>query len=589
METIFTTSSSSPKVLVTHNPRSKEILNYEQVMYDHNGVLIDDSYFINEERFGIYIKDEVQNGTYYRAVFHDNVINLNNFIDRNSDNGNPDITKLLKNVIKIAHQLTPVTNSWRETLKIKIPTGRFYVTDSIIDDDIQVLASRFIFEGEGNQNTIINFNPKEEGKFLLDNTDIFGFATFKDIGFKSNDYGKFMNAEASYVGRPQSLIFESCTFEKFKNILDVSGDIMMSEITFRNCKIWSAPIDSVLFKLNNPQAVNWRFYSTDIESNSGTIFDFYAGLTISYFQGSIIGEMSTDNVIFRVPINANPNLFGPGNSPNIQMYGVRFELRGNTQLIKIENEDVELSAKFDNCGMGGFNLNPNIFPVDIKGKGNFVFDNCSNFQNFKFKHEVSNASSYISPAKIKFINSCPDLDLINNGACNEVVNTGGYPIYIFENCGLNSYYRPFGRDTFYLNNDYYKISKKIISKGYGIDGNEISGVVQDRIYADLGQNTSGYKHLVTFNLPNVPIQSMKIVFDKAWQGGFGGLNYNVKVYNTDKSLEIATGILDTYKNLELTDKRGYFVADNDKVHIEVESIGSWSQTLGVKVFLVVEY
>lgn len=587
METIFTTTLSTPKVLVTHNPLSKEILNYEEVIKDHNGVDIDDTHFNCIKIGGIYQKD---NNKFYRAVFHDKVINLNNFIDRSSNNGTPDITKLLQFVIKMAYQLSAVHNdTFREPLKIKIPTGRFLVTNTLIDLSSDVLAGMFVFEGEGNQNTIINYQPADTEKFLFNNIDIFGFTTFSHIGFISENSAKFMNAEVKLSGTAQSLIFNSCSFNKFKTILDVSGNTMMSEITFRDCKILNGPPDSVLFKLDNPQAVNWRFYSTDIETVSGTVFDFYAGLSISYYQGSIIGNGATNNIIFRVNNGANPDKFGHTNNPNIQMYGVRFEIRGNTKLIKIDNDNVDFSAKFDNCGLGGYGTDPANYAVDIKSKGNFIFDNCSNYQNFRFKHEINNSSAYLSPAKIKFINSCPDLDLINNGSCNEVVNTGGYPIYLFENCGLNSYYRPFGRETFFLNDDYYKISKKIISKGYRNNGTEVTGMVKDRIYADLGSNPLGYKDLVSFNIPNLPIHSVKIVFDKAWQGGYGGLNYNVRVYNTDKTAPLASGVLNTDNKLELIDNRGYFVGDNDQIHIEVESIGVWSQTLGVKVFLVVEY
>ncbi|WP_449388849.1 hypothetical protein [Chryseobacterium lineare] len=582
METIYQTLTATPEVLVTYNPKSKETLNYERVTHDHNGTLIDDNLIANA--YNIYIKN---NGYYYRAVFHDNVINLNNFIDRSNEYG-LNITSLLKYVIKLAYNLSLIQEGYREPLKIKIPTGRFTVDDTIIDSSSNVLAAQFVFEGEGHQNTVISFKPNSE-KFLFNNEDIFGYTTFSNISFISNCKGKFMNAEVEETGRAQSIIFSDCVFLDFKTILDVSGNKMMSEVTFRNCKILEGDSEAVFFKLNNPQAVNWRFYSTEIESVKGTVFDFYAGTTISYFQGSIIGNDNPNTVIFKVNSGANPNLFGSSNSPNLQMYGVRFELRGDTKLIKIENPDVDFSAKFDNCGMGGFNLNSSTYTVDLKGKGSFIFDNCSNYENFKFKHEINNANSYLNPTKIKFINTCPDLNLIDNGLCNEVVNTGGYPIYIFENCGLNSYYRPFGRDTFFLNNDVYKISKKIISKGYRNDGTEITGMVQDRIYADLGQNNDEYKHLVTFNLTNVPIHSVKIIFDKAWQSGFGGLSYNVKVYNTDKSVEIASGILNTSNKLELNDNRGYFVANNDKIHIEVQNIGAWSQTLGVKTFLVVEY
>jgi hypothetical protein len=583
METIYQTLTATPEVLVTYNPKSKETLNYERVTHDHNGTLIDDNLIANA--YNIYIKN---NGYYYRAVFHDNVINLNNFIDRSNEYG-LDITELLKYVIKLAYNLSPIQEGFREPLKIKIPSGRFKIKDSVINSSSNVVGGKFIFEGEGHQNTRISYEPTNSENFLFENIDIFGFTTFSNISFISNEEGKFMKAKVETSGNAQSMVFSDCRFEKFKTILDVSGNIMMSEVTFRNCKIFGNESEAVLFKLNNPQAVNWRFYSTEIESITGTVFDFYAGSTISYFQGSIIGNDNPNTVIFKVNNAANPDLFGAGNSPNLQMYGVRFELRGDTKLVKIENADVDFSAKFDNCGMGGFNLNSSTYAVDLKGKGNFIFDNCTNYGNLKFKHDINNSNSYLNPTKIKFINSCPDLDLINSGLCNEVVNTGGYPIYIFENCGLNSYYRPFGRDTFFLNNDFYKISKKIISKGYRNNGTEVTGMVQDRIYADLGQNNNEYKHLVTFNLPNVPIHAIKIIFDKAWQGGFGGLSYNVKVYNTDMSDEIATGILNTSNKLELNDKRGYFVANNDKIHVEVQSIGSWSQILGVKSFLVVEY
>ncbi|MGE4515041.1 MAG: hypothetical protein AB7E26_14700, partial [Chryseobacterium sp.] len=123
METIYQTLTATPEVLVTYNPKSKETLNYERVTHDHNGTLIDDNLIANA--YNIYIKN---NGYYYRAVFHDNVINLNNFIDRSNEYG-LNITDLLKYVIKLAYNLSPIQEGFREPLKIKIPSGRFKIKD----------------------------------------------------------------------------------------------------------------------------------------------------------------------------------------------------------------------------------------------------------------------------------------------------------------------------------------------------------------------------------------------------------------------------------------------------------------------------
>ncbi len=120
-----------------------------------------------------------------------------------------DDTEIFKKAIQSAYQASISKKGWREPIKIVIPAGHYRITSSLIDSQSMVHAGKFTFEGDGWQNTVIEFFPDHES-FLFDNQQLFGFTRFSGIDFRSNNKGKFMNSVGGGSGNAQSFIFDNC-------------------------------------------------------------------------------------------------------------------------------------------------------------------------------------------------------------------------------------------------------------------------------------------------------------------------------------------------------------------------------------------
>ena len=358
-------------------------------------------------------------------------------------------TQAFRQAIESAIAKSPILTGWREPVVIDIPSGHYVIDDTILDDTMDVLGGKFVFRGAGSQSTIIEFKPEVE-KYLIDNKALIGNTTFYGIRFESNRKGKFMNAVGGAPGMAQSFIFEKCYWLYFKEIMNVTGNTMMSEVTFTDCKIKEMDSTSTVFRFDNAQAVNWRFYGTEIESFEGVCFEFLKGMTISYYQGSII-PLATGTV-FKVPSNADGNSFGTGNSPQLQFDGVRFEMRTYSVLLDIQHTSANLRGVFTNCGMGGWNLTTDLTHKTIrtKGKGRFIFDNCDNWGNYRANHDVLSGSDFTNPLYIEFRNVSPNGHIIENSVVNYIggANKGAAPIYNFVNTFIDSSVRLDGHNRF---------------------------------------------------------------------------------------------------------------------------------------------
>ncbi|MFC3161379.1 Pectate lyase superfamily protein [Chryseobacterium arachidis] len=512
--------------------------------------------------------------TFYKRQI-DNAVNIKWFGVKGD--GYTDDTIGIKRALQTVYNLSePISTTlgWRNPTKIFIPSGKYLVKDNIIDASVD--CGRFVFEGNGWQNTEIIYEPVNNDVYMLENPGVIGFCTFQGIQFTTNHEGNFLNGVGGGTGNAQSFIFEKCFFQNWKQIIKSTGSTMMSEVTFRDCKIKGSNANSILFSLGNDQAVNWRFYGTDIEGFKGILFDFLEGQNINYYQGSIIPFEGT---IIRVNANANPDTFGGGTQPHIAFWGSRFELHNGAKLIQVFNNSVDFTFKFDSCGMGGHSIGNGLPVVETKGKGTIIFDTCSNWMNYKFSHHVDDAEDYLSPLRIIYKNMAPSIAQIDESICNSLINVSSYPIYIFDNCNSNSWYRP------------WKKSAQNSSYGWPVS-KHISGVYPNSDGVLLPVVSMGNTYEINLSIPNQYITDRKIVFKKA--SDIGGAGYysqvhNIKVYDKTNTVLLAEGNFDSDKGLILHDDRAGLLHENDKYVIRIKPVIFSGGDLVIGINLISEY
>ncbi|MET3538668.1 glycosyl hydrolase family 28-related protein [Chryseobacterium limigenitum] len=523
----------------------------------------------------------VDDGVIYRK-------SVNTFYKRQIDNGVNvkwfgakgdgiiDDTYALKEAMQKVYNLSvPIspTLGWRNPMKLVIPAGKYKITANLLDTSMD--SARFIFEGDGWQNTEIIYEPLNSNEFMFNNDKIIGFTTFEGIQFTSKNKGKFMNLVGGAPGNAQAIIFEKCFFEGFNQIISCNGLDMTSEVTFTDCKIKGGDTSAVYFNLANDQGVNWRFYGTDIEGFTGVLFDFIEGQTIYYYQGSIMpGEGGT---VIRINSAANPDTFGGGTQPHISFWGPRFELLNGAKLIQVFNKSVNFVFKFDSCGMGGSTIKNGLPVIETKGKGTIIFDTCSNWYNYKISHDIDNGEDYLSPLRIIFRNIAPTLDQINQSVCNVVGNISSYPIYIFENCNTNSWYRPWKKAA--QNSPYgWNISKHIS----GVNANS------DGVYLPSVSLQTTVK--INLNIPDQYITAKKIIFKKAADiGEYYDQVHHIKIYDKTETILLAEGDFDTNKGLILNDPRPPMLHTADNYVIYLTPTIFYGDTLLIGINLISEY
>ena len=493
-----------------------------------------------------------------------------------SANGKSDDTDFFIKAIESAYKKSKVKSGWREPMKIFIPSGHYIISKPILDKASNVYGGKFVFEGEGWQNTIIEYNPNVDS-YLFDNQQMIGFTTFIGIDFRSNNKGLFMHGVGGGTGNAQSFIFEKCKFSKWETIISSQGNSMMSEVTFRDCKINGSDERSVLFQLNNQQAVNWRFISTDIESVGGIIFDFTKGCSINFYQGSIIPIGKS--IVFNVNEKADVNSFGGGNNPLVNCIGVRFELKDKSKLISINKFNVNSNFDFYSCGMGGENITDQ-FAVETMDSGVITFINCENLKKFKFKHNISNSTSWTKPLRVIFINKCPPLDFMSNSVCNKVVNDAVTPIYSFINCGINTDIRPFAKGSYFtpINSTPIKVSKNVFSPSPMSNRTDIT-------------IKKSWNEMWRIKLPDVNILSMKLYITD-------GINYGSKTSDFEIKLTNKAGtvifIQDNYSQSKARQrvyewKIPVYSASSDEMILHVKPINYDGAKFGITSFVVLEY
>ena len=424
-------------------------------------------------------------------------------------------TEIFRNAIKNAFDNnTTLAGEWKSGMIIEIPNGVYNIDDTIFDSTLNIIGAKFIFKGYGNQNTYINFTPSTE-KFLIDNDNKIGFCSFEGIYFKSNNLGKFMRGT---TGNAQNFRFTDCTFSQFKTIIDCNGSTMMSEVTFDKCKIANSDENSKLFILNNSQAVNWRFYATDIESFRGICFECLAGQTIYYYQGSIIPYNAT---VIHLNSSANTNLFGGGNRPHFAFYGVRFELKDATRLQHTEQANTNFHTYFNSCGMGGLSSGGFVgekYPLVLSQRGKIIFDNCHNFAHYKMNETIDN-NSYTSPKEIIFRNCDINRnEFITNSNGNDVSNVGGYATLNFDGDIVKNRYHSDNIPNLTPRNHYITFHNS-----------------EDVLCSISGKDVSEFEII----LPQVALRKIQLL--KFPISSYGAYQFNFSVFNSDKTKTLLNG------------------------------------------------
>lgn len=319
--------------------------------------------------------------------------------------------------------------------KIFFPEGTYVVSDALLNDS-KYKAHKFIIEGSGYTNTTIRVAAG--CPVLFPNNDIYGFTQFNNIAFAGADHTQtFMEELSGETGNAQSMYFHRCSFTKFHTVLKlgkvdgVAVGTMTSETLFSECKISNCGTEEKpceIFVLDNQQSVNNRFYATDIESFVGVLFKYKEGNAITYYQGSII-PLSGSTIVDGTELNGNTS--GGGNNPSLAMWGCRFELRGNTKLLKIGNDWGGLVLSFNECGMGCDNLANGVMPISISGTGSaeIFFTRCRNVR--KMFCEFVNLNSSTSRGSVLSKVHFDECDMIvKEFVDNSTITFSGNNVYV---------------------------------------------------------------------------------------------------------------------------------------------------------------
>ena len=292
---------------------------------------------------------------------------------------------------------------------IFIPSGKYRITAPIFGENLKITnkdgtttttgfkGAKFEISGSGRESTIIYFDGSN-GDVLFDNQDLMGFTTFRDIGFESDSQKCFMNFYKVSNKFAQRLQFISCGFQNWGRIIRCNKcNSMLSEVTFAYCKILgggTAKNDCELFTLYDPQAVNWRFIETDIETFRGDAFCFRRGSCVSIIGGSIIPAYEnggSGNVFnFILDDEDSAQTAAPGNSPQAFCDGTRFEIKGTSSLVRstaFRSHTAKVS--FKTCC---FAITPDISSpnyIYLNGALDAYFDECYGCSGIKIAGNVN--------------------------------------------------------------------------------------------------------------------------------------------------------------------------------------------------------
>lgn len=312
----------------------------------------------------------------------------------------------------------------------------YLIKNPIVTASVPTPPGKLFLKGSGTSTAIV---LDAAANVLFDNDNNAGFCQIEDLTFVGyNSINSFMNTGGA---RPQRWKFINCEFRKFHTITKVTSSVDNSEFIWDKCRIVECGVQTtnpcVLFDMQNSQAVNWRFYATEIEQFYGTCIKPLGGSNMLFFGGSII---PFEDSIFADYTGANQNMIGPGNSPTVSMYSCRFELR-NAQLIKATDFKGNINMSFDNCGMGGPNITDGRSAIDVTNSFfKLHFNNCWNWNNFKINYSMNYTPNY-QESYINFTGSETSVifQVINNSTitASNVTNHGYVPVVTVNGANYN--------------------------------------------------------------------------------------------------------------------------------------------------------
>lgn len=354
------------------------------------------------------------------------------------NDGQTDNAEVLRNVISLAYNSTNYEKDdyGKVAPIIKFGYGRYVVNSTLIDENSDLKYGVFKFKGEGLVSTAIIYNGADD-TYLFNNKSVFAYTSFEGLRFAGTDRNNFMYLYSDYSSSiTQSLFFRECRFGQFKTIMKSEGNTMCSEVNFDACKIVYFPNeDSELFVFNNSQAVNWRFFGTDIEQTYGTVFKILQGTVVSIYSSSII---PIKGKFIEVPQEADAATFWDTNTPSLALYSCRFEMRDDSQLLKVSAR-VYLQFVFNTCSMGGRLIGDNTesYTIDISSpvginQITLIFNDCSNLAKYRYR-VVAGESAYAGWVKTYFNNCIVYLDdLFANSDLPSLYNSEGCPKFYVD-------------------------------------------------------------------------------------------------------------------------------------------------------------
>lgn len=347
----------------------------------------------------------------------------------------------------------PAFNHWVRCKPIYIPCGTYYISDTILDGSLttnivdentnyKIRHAKFEVFGAGRESSLIVCTAQGGVLFkdyIEDSSDhgvVFGFSTFRDIGFdgkKGKDdphTNTFMYMAASNPkdgvssDGAQRLQFLSCAFRHFNKILEcqTKAKQMLSEITFSYCRIndcGQVGNACQLFTLTDPQAVNWRFDYTDIESIEGDVFYFNGATAITLNGGSVI--IKSGHVFNFEFYSDDANGPGYGNSPQVLCDGTRFEIWNEASLLRTTSQHFDYpKVTFRSCVLNATNINekanppvyatPNLFVIE--GNIDALFEDCFSCHEMRIAGGVASDSKHYYQPKLTF-RDCSDINIDN--------------------------------------------------------------------------------------------------------------------------------------------------------------------------------
>lgn len=375
-----------------------------------------------------------------------------------------DITSFLKQAMSdikeyfVPDSQNPFDNWIMNLAEIKIPAGIWKITEKkVINLTVAggyAWVSGIKLSGAGFQQTKIFYEVNEDNdtNFFAYN-ECCGYMHFCDLHFvdgtnknvddpatRQYGVGGFFhnNGTGNEKWAVATFIFERVYLTGFKRGYRADGDVMTSEVTFRDSRFRNTPPEGYCFWQNNKQGVNINFYSTHMELIEGIAFKFSAGGCLNVYGGSYI--LSGEGMFFESLEKTGYNIdFG---NNNFNFYGIRLELRDPVS--GFLNMYSRAKLNFNNCSLAYQTSKGSIRSTVVSEIGSLRFVECS--YGYKMRLKVRNGGAYaMKPMHVVF-EGCQLTDELHNlfevvgvdntDTSNEItlVNTGGYPKVEAKNC-----------------------------------------------------------------------------------------------------------------------------------------------------------